>query len=132
MSRLRRNLWWTGLAGLIVSLGTAAIGAWLAVSGTIPALLTHPGITLLLVLVFGGFSLAEIPMMVFALRRLLIERRGNRGVVLALNALYVFFAAVYGLPVLLLTGSVGWGLALCGLSAVRLATSLLFLQEPPA
>ena len=101
-------------------------------NGTIPVLLPYPSVTLLLALVFGGFSLAEIPVMVFALRRLLIERQGNRGVVLALNALYVFFAAVYGLPVLLLTGSLGWGLALCGLGAVRLASSLLFLREPPA
>ena len=67
--------------------------------------------------------------MVFAMRRLLGERRGNYRFVLGLNAFYVFFAAVYGAPVLLLTGSLGWGLALSGLGVVRLMASLLFVRE---
>jgi hypothetical protein len=64
------------------------------------------------------------------MRRLATERPDNRGVVMGLNALYVFFAAVYGLPVLLLTGSVAWGLALCALGLVRFVASLLFVHEP--
>jgi hypothetical protein len=82
-----------------------------------------------MVIVFGGFSIAEIPMMIFAMRQLAAERLENRGVVLGLNALYVFFAAVYGVPVLLLTGNIGWGLALCGLGLVRFVTSLAFVHE---
>jgi hypothetical protein len=82
------------------------------------------------VIVFGVFAVAEIPMMIFAMRRLAAERMENRGVVLGLNGLYVFFAAVYGVPVLLLTGSVGWGLTLCGLGLVRFGASLAFVPEP--
>jgi hypothetical protein len=85
-------------------------------------------VTLLLVIVLGGFSVAEIPVMIFAMRRLVSEGLENRGVVLALNALYVAFAAVYGVPVLLITGSIGWGLALCSLGLVRFVTSLVFID----
>jgi hypothetical protein len=81
-------------------------------------------------LIFGAISLAEIPIMVFTMRRLGVERPGNRRIVLGMNALYVFFAAVYGVPVLLLTGSLIWGLALCGLGVVRFTFSLVFVQEP--
>lgn len=129
MTHLRRGLLWTGLAGLLTAGLAAALAAWLVSSGRIKPPLSYPALTLLLAAVFGAFSLAEIPVMVVALRRLAVERAGNRGVVLALNALYVFFAAVYGLPVLLLTGSLGWGLALCGLSIVRLASSLAFVRQ---
>jgi hypothetical protein len=108
----------------------AALAAWLVTSGRLEPLLPFPAIVPLLVAVFSLFSLAEIPVMVVALRRLAVERAGNRGIVLGLNALYVFFAAVYGLPVLLLSGNLGWGLALCGLGVVRLASSLWFVREP--
>ena len=52
-----------------------------------------------------------------------------------LNALFVFspyrhgVAAVYGAPVLLLTGDLGWGLALCGLGLLRFVASQLFVHE---
>jgi hypothetical protein len=140
VSRLRRNLVWSGLAGLLACGLLALLAVWLAKDGVIKALLPYPAIILLLVLVFGAFSVAEIPMMVFAMRRLLVERRasvshkrrGNEGFVLGMNALFVFFAAVYGAPVLVLTGSLGWGLALCALGIVRLAASLIFVIPPQA
>jgi hypothetical protein len=130
MTHLRRSLLWTGLAGLLANASAAAVAAWLVTSGRLKPPLPNPAIVLLIVAVFGVFSLAEIPVMVVALRRLAVERAGNRGVVLGLNALYVFFAAVYGLPVLLLTGSLGGGFTLCGLGVVRLASSLWFVRGP--
>ncbi len=132
MSRIRRNLLLSGLGGLLVCGSLAAVAVWLVIKGTIKALLPYPFATLLLVLVFGGFSVAEIPMMIFAMRRLFVERCDNYGFVLGLNALFVFFAAVYGVPVLLLTGSLGWGLTLCGLGIVRLAASVGFVALPPS
>jgi len=130
MTRLRQSLLWTGLAGLLANALLAALAAWLVTSGRLKPLLPYPTIVLLLVAVFGLFSLAEIPIMIVALRRLAIERQGNRGVVLGLNALYVFFAAVYGVPVLLLSGHLGWGFLLCGLGVVRLVSSLWFVRKP--
>jgi hypothetical protein len=130
MSRFRLSLLLSGLVGLLACALLAAVAAWLVTSGRIKALLPYPMVSLLFGLVFGGISLAEIPMMVFAMRRLMAERKENRGVVLGLNVLFVFFAAVYGLPVLLFTGSLGWGLALCALGLVRFVASLLFVHEP--
>lgn len=120
----------SSLGGLLVAGIATGVGIALRAGGTVEPPFSFLPLTLLLVAIFGGFSLAEIPLMVFALRRLAMERRGNAGVVLGLNALYVFFAAVYGLPVLLLVPELAWGLALCALSLVRLASSQLFVQEP--
>lgn len=129
MSTFRRNLFLSGLGGLLACSLAAVLSLWLIRSSTLVPPLPYPLITILFVVVFGGFSLGEIPLMVFALRRLAAERSENRGLVWGLNSLYVFFAAVYGLPVLLITGSVAWGLALCGLGVVRFATTLAFVQE---
>ena len=130
MSQFRRNLILSGLGGLLASGLLAAGAAWLVVGGTVQPPLPYRALVLLFTFIFGAFSLAEVPLMVFGMRRLLVERRKNRRFVLGLNAFYVFFAAVYGAPVLLLTGDLGWGLALCGLSIVRLLASLLYLREP--
>jgi hypothetical protein len=130
MSLFRRNLLLSGLAGLLACGLMAGISTWLVAYGIINPPLPFPIVASLTALVFAGFSLAEIPIMVFGMRRLLVERRDNQHVVLGLNTLYVFFAAVYGVPVLLLTGSVGWALALCGLGLLRFATSMFFVREP--
>lgn len=138
MDRLRRDLLLTGLGGLLLAALLAAVAAWLVTSGNLKPPLPHPLIASILGATFGAFSLAEIPLMVYALRRLEIERRpaaggagqGNRPAVLGLNVLYVSFAAVYGVPVLLFAGSLGWGLGLSSLALVRLATSLLFVARP--
>jgi hypothetical protein len=127
--QFRRHLCLSGMGGLLVCGLLATISTWLLASGTLTPPLPHQAVTLLVVIVFGCFSIAEIPMMIFAMRRLAAEQPENRGVVLGLNVLYVSFAAVYGVPVLLLTGSVGWGLALCGLGLVRFVTSLAFVRE---
>jgi hypothetical protein len=130
MSRFRRNLLASGLGGLVASGLLTAAAIWLVVRGAVHPLLPYRALALLFALVLGAFSVAEIPMMVFAMRRLLVERRANQRFVLGLNAFYVFFAAVYGAPILLLTGDLGWGLTLCGLSIVRWAASLHFVREP--
>ena len=130
MSRFRRNLILAGVGGLLASLLMAIGSSWAVTSGAVSPPLPYHAVTLLLAVLLAGFSLAEIPVMIFAMRRLSIERQGNHHVVAALNSLYVFFAAVYGVPVSLLTGSVCWGLALCALSVIRFATSLVFVQEP--
>ena len=130
MTHFRLNLLLTGLGGLLANGLLAAISVWLISSGILRPPLTHPAVTLISVLIFGGFSLAEIPMMVFAMRRLILERPGNYRFVMSLNALYVFFAAIYGMPVFLLAGSITWGLILCSLGLVRFVTSLVFVPEP--
>jgi hypothetical protein len=129
VSRFRTHLLLSGLAGLLVAGLLAGLATGLLAAGIVEPPFSFLPLTLLLVLLLGGFSVAEIPIMVFALRRLAVERRSNYGVVLGLNILYISFAAIYGLPVLLLTGDLLWGLLLCALSAVRLASSQLFVRE---
>ncbi len=127
MDRFQRNLLFGGAGGLLICFLLLAVGIWLVQSGIVRPLLPYPSIALLTALTLGLFSLAEIPMMVFTMRRLLIERTENRGVVLGLNLLYVSFAGVYAVPVVLLTGYVGWGVALGALGVIRLVTALIFV-----
>jgi hypothetical protein len=131
MSRLRPLVLLSGSLGLLACALLAGFAAQLVARDIIAPLLPFPAVTILFTLMLAGFSLAEIPIMVYAMRRLLIERHGHHAIVLALNALYVFFAAVYGVPVMLLTGDIGWGLALCSLGILRLVSSLIFVHEPP-
>lgn len=128
MSPFRRNLVLAGIGGLLASLLLAASSTWAVTSEFLNPPLPYPMVALLLVIVLGAFSLAEIPVMIFAMRRLSAERTENHRAVDGLNALYVFFAAVYGAPVSLLTGHIGWGLALCALSVVRFVTSVVFVK----
>jgi hypothetical protein len=130
MSPFRRNLLLSGLGGLFVCGFLTVIAIWLVASGVIRPPLTYPLVTLLFAVVFGAFSIAEIPMMVFAMRRLVIERKDNYGVVIGLNAVYVSFAGVYALPAVLFTGSVTWGLVLSALGIIRLVASMLSVREP--
>lgn len=127
----RRHLLLSGLLGLLACAGLVALCLAIARSGRTPSLLsTFPLIVALLALMMGAFSIAEIPLMVFAMRRLAIERRGNLKLVLGLNALFVFFAGVYAVPVLLLASSPGWGLALAALALIRLGASAWFVRPP--
>jgi hypothetical protein len=127
--RKRAGVLLSGLAGLAATTLLAGAAAWLVGSGRLKAPLPLTAVALLFAVVFGAISLAEIPIMVFAMRRLLVERRGNRRLVLGLNALYVSFAAVYALPVFLLSGHLPLGWALSGLALARFASSLLFVRE---
>lgn len=129
-SPFRRSLLWSGLAGLCFDGLLTALATWLVAGGIIRPPFPQPVITLVLALILGGISVGEIPVMILAMRHLAAERPGNQLLVVGLNTVYVFFAAVYGLPVLLLTGSRVWGWLLCSLALVRLATSLILVQTP--
>lgn len=72
------------------------------------------------------FSLAEIPVMIFGMRQMGSSASGGRLAVVT-NAAFTFFAAVYAVPFLLLTGRVGIGVALAALSLVRFAGALWFV-----
>lgn len=72
------------------------------------------------------FSLAEIPLMIFGMRRMVDSDSGTRLAIL-INAAFTFFAAVYAAPFLLLTGRVKIGLALASLCLFRFASALSFV-----
>jgi len=130
MTRFRRRVLLSGLAGLTANAALAALAAWLIAGGLVKAPLPYPLVTLVAAVALGGLSLAEIPIMVLAIRHLAAERSQDQRLALGLNAVFVFFAAVYGVPMLLITGSLGWGLALCALGLARLVASLLIVNQP--
>jgi len=72
------------------------------------------------------FSLAEIPLMIFGMRHVARSASGKRLTALV-NAAFTFFAAVYAVPFLLLTGRTGIGLALAALGLARFAGALWFV-----
>jgi hypothetical protein len=129
MGRFRRNLILAGIAGLLASACLVGISFWLVTSEIVTPPFPYGLVELLLTIVLGGFSVAEIPIMVFAMQSLLVGSAGNKGIATWLNGLYVFFAAVYSVPVSLLTGNVDYTLALSALSIVRFASSLAFVRE---
>jgi len=127
-----RGFWlWTGLVGLAanVALLAAVIAAhrvlrWPAVAGG--------GVGVVVALFFLCVSCAEIPLMVYGLRKLAEEpTRSSRWLCGATNAFYVFFSAVYAAIVWALTGWWAAGLALSALGLVRLASSLWCIPEYP-
>lgn len=130
MGQFRRNLILAGVAGLLASACLVAVSLWLVTSRIVNPPFPYGLVELLLAIVLGGFSIAEIPIMVFAMRRLMAGSTGNEGIATLLNGLYVFFAAVYAVPVGLLTGNVVFTLALSALSIVRFASSLAFVRKP--
>ncbi len=74
------------------------------------------------------FSLAEIPLMTFGMRQMVGTPSGARLAVWT-NGAFTFFAAVYAVPFLLLTGRVGIGVAMAALCWVRFASALLFVPQ---
>lgn len=132
MTPFRRRLWLSGLIGLAADGLLAALAAWLVSAQVIRPPLPYPLVIVGLTVVLGVFSLAEVPMMVIAIRHLAAERTARPRFVMILNAIFVFFAAVYGVPVVLVTGGLVWGLVLCALGLVRLAASLIFVRAAPA
>jgi hypothetical protein len=77
------------------------------------------------------FSLAEMPVMIVGMRHM-VRSSGGRRLALLTNAAFTFFAAVYAVPFLLLTGRIAISLALAGLSLIRLAGALLFVAGQEA
>jgi hypothetical protein len=134
VSRFRCSLLWGGLAGLALDGLLAGLCTWLVDSDIVPVLLPQPLIGILLAIFLGAFSLAEIPVMILAMRHLAKNRPDRPSLVLGLNALFCFFAGIYAAPLLLLTAHLGWGWALAGLGILRLAASLLFVHRshPPS
>jgi hypothetical protein len=111
-----------GLAGGAVLTGGTLFLLWRM---DLPPLITGLGVWLLLGLVLL-FSVAEIPVMIFGMRQMVIASSGTQLAVLT-NAAFTSFAAVYAAPFLLLTGQVGIGVGLASLGLVRFAGALVFV-----
>lgn len=130
----RSSVMVTGLIGLIGSLAMTVAAIYAMRAGLVPPLLNRPLWVWGLFLFLLTFSLLEIPLMIFGLRKMAASVNPTaRHVVLVTNAGYTLFAGVYALPFILLAG-VSWtellaGAGLASLSFVRFITSVVTLPN---
>jgi hypothetical protein len=124
----RNNLILTGLVGLVGAVFLTALSLWIINQGWLPILVTRPLYVWGLFLFLLAFSVVEIPVMLFGLRRIAASPNSRAtSLVLLTNAGYIFFGAIYALPLILLTGRLGMGVALAALAVIRFFSSLYFL-----
>jgi len=107
-----------------------ALCLFIMVQGWLPILITRPIFVWGIFLFLAFFSIVEIPLMVYAIRRVGASANPKARYIAQLtNAGYVFFAAVYAAPFILLTGELWFGAALAMLSLVRLIAAIIFLPQ---
>lgn len=119
-----------GLIGLFGAIILTLICIIVMAADLVPVLLSQT------VVVWGLFafllllSLAEIPVMIFGIRRISRSPNPNaRYVALATTAGYPLFGGVYAAPFILLTGQLVAGALLAALSFVRFASAVIFLSR---
>jgi hypothetical protein len=128
---MRRNsVVLTSLIGLIGAVILTALCLYTVTRGLIPTFLTNPTYVWGLFLFLAVFSVAEIPLMIFAIRRIAASTNPKaKFVALLTNIGYTFFAAVYATPFILLTGYLWSGAAMAGLSVARFISAVIFLPN---
>ena len=74
--------------------------------------------------------MAEIPVMVFAIRRIAASDNPKaKYMALLANVGYTFFGAVYAAPFILLTGRLGLGTAMAALCFARFLSAVIFIPR---
>ncbi|MDM8527062.1 hypothetical protein QUF58_02515 [Anaerolineales bacterium HSG24] len=125
----RKNFLITSLIGLGGAILLTAQSILVVRLGWIPTVFSH----YILVYIFCGsffiLSVAEIPLMLYAMHQITKSDNPSAGkALLGTNIGYIVFGAIYGAMFILLTGYEELGIALSMLSMVRFATSLIFLR----
>jgi hypothetical protein len=127
MSRLRVIV--SGCIGLTGAVILTTLCLFIT-QGWLPVLLNSSIVVAALFLFLLAFSVAEIPVMIFGIRRIAASANPKASYLALLTTTgYVFFGAVYAAPFILLTGRVGLGVALASLSVVRFIIALIFLSR---
>lgn len=126
----RNNIIISGLIGLVGAVFLTAFCLLVVIQDWLPPLMTNTFFLVALFLFLAFFSAAEIPVMIFGMRRILAgDNPKAHYIVLFTNAAYTFFAAVYAVPFILLSGGVLPGLALASLALARFVSSIVFLPH---
>ncbi len=115
------------LGVLIAALSVIVRQVWLPA-----ALFSQSLIAWVMFLMLGAFSLLEIPVMIFGIRKMTESGQpATLKVALFTVGAFVAFAAVYALPNLLLTSprTLWMGATLAALALLRFATAALFLGK---
>ncbi|MBI4786596.1 MAG: hypothetical protein HY782_06075 [Chloroflexi bacterium] len=112
----------SGAVGLVIGgsafLATSWLSAYLPffIQGSLGAAITFAVLLLI--------ALAEMPMMVVAMRNMARSPSTPRGILLGTNAGYTAFASVYACIFVLATGQVSGGLALAALGMLRFVSGV--------
>lgn len=124
----RTNIIISGLIGLIGAIIVTIFCIFVVFQSWLPPLLSNGFYLWSLFFFLALFSVAEIPLMLFGMRRIAVGDNPKAAyIVLFTNAAYTLFAAVYAAPFILLTGGILAGSALASLSLARFVSSIFFL-----
>lgn len=127
----RRNIFFSGIIGLVGAIGITGICILLIINETIPIFVTHGFFTILLLAFFGLLSVAEIPLMVYAMYQMQHSVNPKASYALLLtNTAYTFFGGFYACCFMLLTGQIWLSIGLAALSFIRFISSIGFLGKP--
>jgi hypothetical protein len=132
----RNSLIISGALGLVANIALTAFCIFVMVAGWIPPLLHQPLPVFSLFIFLLFFSLAEIPVMILGMRRMLASVNPRaRYVVLVVNFGYTLFAGVYAAPFILLAGKSAFemviGVLMSTLGFIRFISAMLFLPTIP-
>ncbi len=123
---MRRQWILPGIVALLIAAGLYAGAS--AVAGILPALVQ--GLAAVVVFLFLlGISLAEIPVMLFGLRRMAHSATTPGWMLIATYFIYVTFGAVYASVFALLTTQVVWGLVLVALCLARFVSGMWIYER---
>jgi hypothetical protein len=130
----RTSVVWTGIVGLSGALILTALSLFIMLSGWLPPLLSQPIFVWGLFVFLLFFTLAEIPVMIFGMRRIAASPNPRaKHVALLTNVGFTFFAAVYAVPFILLAGHtpprLAVGLLLASMAIIRFFFSIVYLPE---
>ncbi len=130
----RNSLISTGLTGLIGAIIITALSLFIVIGSWVSPLLSQPLYVWGLFLFLLFFSVAEIPVMIYAMRRLAASPNPRaKYVVMLTNTGYTLFAGVYAVPFILLAGQSSLeltsGALLGALTFIRFISAITFIPD---
>ena len=126
----RKNLIFTSLIGLVGATLLTVLSIVFVRLEWVPIIFSHYLIAYIFLGSFFILSVAEIPLMLYAMHQIAKSKNPSaRKALLLTNTGYVAFGAIYGAMFIVLTGYEGLGVGLAMLSLARFVTSLIFLRN---
>jgi len=126
----RRNILITGLIGLVGAVFLTALCLFVMANEWLPVLIDDTSLAWGIFLFLTFFSVAEIPLMVYGIRRIGESAQASaRYIALVATAGYCFFGAIYAAPFILLTGGLTLGAVLASLSFARFVSAVVFIPR---
>lgn len=122
---MKRDIALSGFIGLLIGAVIFLAARW--IKHYVPSLVSSFSGTAIVFTILLSLALAEMPMMLFALRRMVRSPTTPRGLVAGTNTGYVMFASIYASIFVLITGDdyYSLGSVLAALGLLRFASGVL-------